>query len=87
MPACAMLKQVGTLGLRGMHGMRFAINVLMNATNKTLRVAGKISKVAPKNPWGELLDALEEQHAAHDQEQSPPETKTNNPATLALVRG
>lgn len=29
MTACAMTEQVGTLGLRGMHGMRFAINVFV----------------------------------------------------------
>lgn len=79
-------QRVGTLGLRGMHGMRFAMNDCMNANKKTLRVAGKLSKVAPKNPWSELLDTLEEQHAAYDQEQSAaaPKAKTEG-RQLSLV--
>jgi hypothetical protein len=68
-----------------MRGMRFAMNDCMNANKKTLRVAGKLSKVAPKNPWSELLDTLEEQHAAHDQEQAPTPKEHPELPKLSLV--
>lgn len=86
MAARSTLKQVSTLVPHGMRGMRLAVPVYMNANKKTLRVAGKLSKVAPKNPWSELLDTLEEQHAAYDQEQSAaaPKAKTEG-RQLSLV--